>query len=214
MFFKRRQPEKGEDENETIKIKKKDLSKYVDYKGKIRSEPPAGWYDESYMYEDSSDDNIASEYIARFSGMRKNAVEEFLKSNKIDSAKVFQTATAKKSKRRKEIVDLFFNAIAGGHKPSITKIKKEFLTDSYMYEGYTDQTGDKSDFLKQLSHEDLLSWKEHKWAGSSDVKMFNWKSSFVFTDGKRAMIVSSRKPYSIIKKLGRASKEVADLMKD
>ena len=75
---------------------------------------------------------------------------------------------------------------------------------------YTDQSGAKSALFKDTEVSNLFSPKDHKFI--ADAKMFMSSTAIVFTDGKRAIVMTKNKPYSIIKPLGKAPKEIANLV--
>jgi len=72
---------------------------------------------------------------------------------------------------------------------------------------YTNQTGLKTAMLGEPKLNRLLKASTDSWARRSDVKVFKEKRFFIFTDGKREMVIThSDGDFKVMKKLGRISK--------
>jgi hypothetical protein len=88
------------------------------------------------------------------------------------------------------------------NKETLKQFKKQFNESVY-----SNQTGIKSAMLGEPKLVRLLSAADMKWASGSNIKIFKEKRFFIFTDGRREMVVSyGDGDFKIMKKLGRISK--------
>jgi len=187
-----------------VMAKQKEVEKYYK-KGKTPSEIVKVLW----LSEGTHNDDMYYKEIAEMSGLRLSAIQNFAKEHKLDAMDFMQQVGQKKIDK-KDLV----SAIAGGNNNKYSKdiVKKVKQTNESLGESvkYTDQTGAKSALFKDTEFVNLFGPKEHKFIVGA--KMFKSSTAIVFTDGKQAIVMSKNKPYSIIKKLGKAPKEIANLV--